>query len=309
MTLAIAAIPDDLEVLPRWLEERIVGGELRELVAELAAVHGTSPPRDSVRGRLATLLPMILANGITALPEVAREKVVQHLLRQPYHLLELQEVVLLEGGAYWDAIPLPKPLKQGVSRGKERIAGKLFGRATEQPSARIGVVEPVRHTDRKGGWYRSTGAAIAATAALVCIGTLAVTHLLAPPATTVAAGTNWGWAKPGGIPAETDRAKYYAALADRGNEWFDERPADAVSLARRLLEFRQGCAVLQLAPHGPLTPQAREDLKAKCRNWAAKFDGYLARVEAGEDPAAVRAEADATVRKLVDTLQAESRKS
>ena len=113
---------------------------------------------------------------------------------------------------------------------------------------------------------------------------------------------------PAGFQRNRVGASTWHALADRAEEWFDEQPADAPALTRRLAEFHQGCSAFLFAPHDLLPPEQRDELRRKCRDWAQKFEGYLADLEAGQDPAAVPARADATVRKLVDTLRAESRK-
>src|SRR5262245_31285029 len=110
MTLALATIPDDTDHLPGWLEAHIVGGRLRALAAELAAVHHAKPPADSIRDRLGELLPAVLSAGLSSLPPTE----LRHLLRQPHHLLELQEIILTEGGHYWDTVPRPDRLLQRV---------------------------------------------------------------------------------------------------------------------------------------------------------------------------------------------------
>jgi hypothetical protein len=301
MSLAIESVPDDPALLLRWLEERMVGGELRALVAELAALHNASPPRESIRDRLGPArVEAVLQNGLRALAPPEGEELAQHLLRQPYHLLELQALVLSEGGPYWDALPRSPELLDRVARTREQLARKLLGP----------LAHPVPPSSGPAPWFRSTWFAVAATAALVFFATVAAMKLFAPtPAPGPSASVvRWGWAKPGGIPAEPGRAEYLAALADRAEEWFDEQPVDAPALTRRLAEFHQGCSAFLFAAHDPLAAELRDELRRKCRDWAQKFEGYLADLEAGQDPPAVRARADATVRKLVETLRAESRK-
>jgi hypothetical protein len=296
MTLAIESVPDDPELLLSWLEDRMVRGELRALVAELAALHRADPPHDSIRDRLGpTKTEAVLQNGLGALAPADGWQLVQHLLRQPYHLLELQALVLAEGGPYWDALPRSPELLGQVARGREPLARTILG--------------PLAESSERKVWFRSTWVAVAVTAAVVFVATFAAMKLFAPaPVRGPGAAVQWGWAKHGGIPAEPGRAEYLSALADRAEEWFDEQPADAPALARRLAEFHQGCSALLFAPHAPLAPEQRDELRRKCRDWAQKFEDYRADLEAGHDPAAVRARADATVRKLVETLRAESRK-
>lgn len=316
MTLAIEAIPDDPDRLCAWLEARAVGGELRAVAAELAAVHGARPPGDSLRAKLGPArLRAVLAGGLNGLAPADRQKLARHLLRQPYHLLEFQEIVLAEGGPYWDAVPRPPELLRRAAGVKAKLADALFGPIAEplpEPPPVGPTAEPARApagaTSR--GRFRPTWGAIAATAALVFVSTFAAARLLSPPPRDAPgpAGVAWGWARPGGIPAEPDRAKYLEALAASAEQWFDEEPADAPALTRRLAEFHQGCSAFLFAPHAPLPPELRDDLRRKCRDWAQKFEGYRAALEGGENPAAVRKQADATVRKLADTLRAEAKK-
>ncbi len=109
----------------------------------------------------------------------------------------------------------------------------------------------------------------------------------------------WGWNRPEAMrPASTPSA-YLNQLADAASEWFDARPADPPGLARRIGELRQGCSALILAEHSPLSAADRAWLVEKCRAWAAKFDAERLAIEAGRDPASVRAEVDETVRRLV----------
>jgi hypothetical protein len=302
MSLAIESVPDAPDRLLQWFEERMVGGALRALVAELAALHNAAPPHDSIRDRIGPAgIEAVLRSGLGALAPAEGRELARHLLSQPYHLLELQALVLAEGGPYWDALPRPPELLDRVARGGELLARKLL-----PPLA-----QPVPPTsDRAAPWSRSTWFAVAATAVLVFVVTFAAMRIFAPapapdPGASVA---RWGWAKPGGIPTEPGRAEYLAALADRAEEWFDERPTDAPALTRRLAEFHRGCSALLFAPHESLAAGQRDELRRKCRDWAQKFEGYLADLEAGEDPVAVRARADTTVRKLIETLRTESRK-
>jgi hypothetical protein len=119
-------------------------------------------------------------------------------------------------------------------------------------------------------------------------------------------GPTWGWAKPGGINESQTAGQYLASLADTANEWFNERPDSPAGLARRIGEFRQGCSMLLLSSHGPLSETDREWLKERCRTWAAKLEDHLASLEAGGDVATVRGEADETIRSLMNALRTRS---
>ncbi len=112
----------------------------------------------------------------------------------------------------------------------------------------------------------------------------------------------WGWAKPGAIPSAGTAPEYLNHLADSAEEWFKKKPEDASGLAKRIDELRQGCKTLIAADHKPLAAADREWLVERCRKWSADFDKAFAEVEAGRDPAAVRAEVDATVRRIIVAL-------
>ena len=73
---------------------------------------------------------------------------------------------------------------------------------------------------------------------------------------------------------------------------YDPDATDPSALARRIAGLRQGCLVLILSPHRPLSAADRTWLVDKCRTWAARLDDHLAAVESGRDPLVVRGEVD-----------------
>ena len=79
----------------------MTGLDLGALVSELSVFHGpTVPPAGSVRHLLGNDLDQVLERGLNTLPP----HVLRQLLRQPYMLLELQELVLSAGSSYWDRL-------------------------------------------------------------------------------------------------------------------------------------------------------------------------------------------------------------
>ena len=120
---------------------------------------------------------------------------------------------------------------------------------------------------------------------------------------TAVAASGWGWNRPGALADDLPPGVYLDRLADAAGEWFKKRPDDPIALARRIGEFRQGCSVLILSPHKPLSARDRAWLVEKCRAWAAKLDAHLAALEAGASAAKVRDDADATISKLIEALR------
>lgn len=281
MNLVIETLPADRADLPGWLERQLVGDRLADLVEELAAV---TPPATPAAGTLRDRLGGVLAGGLGVLPAAALDA----LLARPAELLAVQELVLAEGGPYWDAVPLPPGFDEVVAAGRGRLAQALEG---DEPMVPLSLAP----RPRRIRWAAPVG-----IAAALLLGLAGGRELAAPAAP---AGVAWGWARPSGLPAADTPDAYLAALADRGDEWFGQRPADAPALARRVAEYRQGCTAILLADHPALPAAQQAALKARCRAWAAKFDDQLARLEDGADPLAIRAEADAVARALSAALR------
>ena len=76
-----------------------------------------------------------------------------------------------------------------------------------------------------------------------------------------------------------------------------------MTTARRLNELRQGCSILLLADHRPLTPEDRTWLVESCRSWAARCDGYLIALEAGSEARIVRGQGDRLIEEIATALR------
>lgn len=102
MKLHTFDIPDDPALLPRWLEQHLMGLDLARLVTELGVLGGA---RDEPSASLAEVLGEqrhgVLHTGLGALAQTQ----LRRLIRQPQLLLELQRLVLDEGGDYWTTVP------------------------------------------------------------------------------------------------------------------------------------------------------------------------------------------------------------
>jgi hypothetical protein len=307
VTLVAFTIPDDPAQLPGWLEARLVAPDFGRFVAELAAANPERGRAVPARQLLGDWYRKALADGFGGVPL----GVLQQLLRHPKCLLELQEAVLTEGGAYWDEVAnRAEELTPAVERGRSALEGILASESPTRanpererrgeaptPSLTVGV------RPEKPRSYRTWALASSALAAclLVAVGYLT---LVKKQGGTEVAAVNWGWAKPGGIPRETQKpAEYFNALAATSEEWFNKRPDDAAGVAKRINEFRTGCSQLIFAPHASLAPTDKDWLVEKCRVWAKKLDDHLTELERGADALNVRGDADDTIRKLQAALR------
>jgi hypothetical protein len=291
MSLVAASIPEDPAELAGWLESRLVGFDLGPLVAELAAVHGRTdgPMLAEVLGAQRST---VLAEGLSALPPDA----LRQLLSHPRLLLELQELVLSTGGAYWQRLVGADPsLDELIRRGQRRLEAALGRTAPPvvrpRPRPRVLRFVPPMVTAFAGA---------AAALVLIWIFREPLARRLAPAGAPAAA---WGWQKLPATAEGVSAAGYLNQLADAAQEWFKKQPEDAPALAARIGQMRQGCSQLIFARHEPLSEEDRRWLVGKCREWALKFDKAQEDLDSGQPVARVREGMDQTVNKLVDALR------
>ncbi len=306
MRLIALEIPDDATAFAGWLEGHLAGLDLAALVAELEAVHGPPGEAFPLERVLGDRREAVRARGLEELP---RDRL-RTLLRQPRLLLELQEWLLIEGGPYWQRLASDAASPESsaiVERGWERLAAELEARPVSSISIRAPGVRPSR--GRGWRWIVSLASAAAVLVAIVVVQRRTDRGENGHPGPIVAATPRWGWDRPDALPQDLPRSAYLNHLADAAHEWFHQRPDTPIALARRIAEFRQGCSVLILSPHRPLSAEDRTWLVEKCRSWAVKLDAHLAAVEAGRDPLAVRREADETIDRLIVALRERAQRS
>ena len=281
MKLVMATFPDEPAALADWIEQQLVGLDLGALVAELLAVHGDTPG-PSLEIVLGEYRFAVLSSGLKVLPADRLGLFLKH----PRLLLDAQEFVLTDGGAYWDTVSRSAELTARVQAGWRKFASSL-----PKETGPIVVSLP---------WYRRAWFGCVATAACLLMA-FGLWQWLRPPAPPSMAA--WGWEKPGALTQPLPRAAYLNHLADTAEEWFNQRPTDAVGVARRIHQFREGCTALLLAEQPQLTQADRDDLRKRCRNWAKQLDQQLAELEEGRDPLAVRDDVDGIVDQLTKALR------
>jgi len=323
MIARVLDIPADQAATAAWLDEQLVGCNLHELVAELAAVHDLPLPEKAatpaaLAAWLGDALPDLLARGTAALdkPRFAA------LLRTPSLLPAVQELVFVDGGEHWMAVmdraALPTAAEGGATtrdgatnngwatsdggpRTGDRVAagsaasaddGAMTGTRTD-PALRPAVA-PVA-----GKWSSRLPAALAALAASLFLAFATWSILQPGPAVP------WGWNRPAALAAAA-APEYLENLAAAAGEWSAEVPQTEAALARRLGDLRAGCDRLIAAPHESLADADREWLVERCRAWRESIAGHLAALSASHDVVAVRAAADGTIAKLTAALRARS---
>lgn len=276
MTIYALEIPHDDAAVPRWLEQQLTGPDLRQLVAELRAVE-SAEPAPTLNQVLGSARDPLLEQGLSILSPEQRSQLLAH----PELLYELQELVYSSGGDYW--------LRQLTRESDRRAALAVWPQIQK-------AVEPTAAPADRVLSRRNVLVALMTMAAVFLVGFFAMDALRGP-------GT-YGWSKPGVFEVALAKPAYLNHLADRANEWFDAKPANAEQLARRMKQFRESCDKLIAAEHPQLSDADREWLKERCGVWAGKIDASLAKLNA--DPSqlkAVNAEMDETVNKLMSALR------
>jgi hypothetical protein len=252
-------------------------------------------------------LAHVLVSGL----RVLRPDLLRRFLVQPGLLLDLQERVVIEGGPYWERVAQLSPeMENLIERGWHGISEKLGNAATDTPAATDDeppATVPLR--PRSASWFTRPWLVSLATAAAVLLGVFVYQHYHQPAQPEVA--TAWGWNRSDALPRDVPAQAYLNRLADEANEWFAQRPEgnDAVALAQRLAEMREGCSVLILSQHHPLDETTSKELVERCKKWAGQFDQQLTALEGGAKPEAVREQTDNTVRTLIKWLRNEAEKA
>ena len=299
MKALVLEMPDDPTAQAPWLDRQLVGPNLAALVAELDAVHGRGssavPPPPTLDSVLGGHRRDLLDRGLTVLPRLA----VGALLRHPRLLLELQETVLLQGGTYWQELNRSDPdLARSVPAVWNRVSARIH------PTDRTHRDEPLSLPLPPEATRRSLANRLVFAWASLATIAAAILALL-----SVGQPSPWGWNRPGALTRlESESAgAYMNRLADAAHEWFDERPATAEDLARRLGTFRADCSRLIVADHARLPADQRAWLVEHCRTWAGRLDDAIHALESGAPPDRVRADADAIMNRLINMLRERAR--
>ena len=288
MKLPSLDMPDDPQLVPSWLEHHLIGLELGEVVAELEAVHGPARSPTTLDEVCGSDLPKVLEHGLTALP---REQL-RRLLKQPGLLLKLQERLLIDGGTYWNSLPLELEHIATV----EHVFNVLKQNSFQSPSI-TSTLETCSTTD---SWRRARRIVIAAAATvLVAIGLRLLPKSNPQPLA-------WGWNRPGTFTADVTAGQYLDRLADRADEWRQRSHDTTGQLRNDLIDFRRACQTVLEATHSPLPPEQLDELKKRCRKWLSKINEHIEKLDKGaseDNLLKVRQQADETIGKLTTGIR------
>lgn len=293
--LDLISLDRPVEWVVQQLETALLSPRLPEVAASLRRLLGTPHTQDTLPDVLGEYDQQVLAEGLRALP---RERL-NHLLRQPELLSELQEEILLAESPYWERLlshmsaaspqtvaeAAPSLPSVAVAAGPPPAPdSSLVANATPQATAPApGAANP----RRRNGWL----AAVAAAAAVWAVVSIWPGE------------TRWGWQRPGVLTAEVSAPDYLRLLSERAGEFDQGDLTTAAGLDRRLTEMLAACQALNEAPHRPLTPNDRKWLQERCRDWIDKLEKERSRLRVTDvDTAVVREVRDAS-QKIIRTLR------
>jgi hypothetical protein len=298
----ILQMPDSFPDRRAWLERQMVGLELGDLVAELAAIHSSRPseslPTPTLQSAFADQLPELLSQGLSILTE----KKFGLLLRHPDLMMELQAVVLEQGGRYWDAIPRADEFGRGILAERAALSELLTNQPIATPLQDLDRIDLRPANQAKVSLTRWSRSKLLAVAVVLMIG---MTVWISRPS-----GSTWGFDRSGILTANVTSEEYLNSLANAAGDWFNKRPEESQAVATRLREFIHGCETLIDAPHSQLMPQDRAWLVERCRVWKSALETQLADLEANRSSALdVRTAGDETILKLQNALRKRARET
>ncbi len=147
-------IPEDSGRLPEWLESHLMGRDLQQVATELRVLGNASEdPAVSLSEVLGDKIQEVLQVGLRSLSRAQ----LRQLLRQPQLLMELQDLVLDEGGEYWMTVPHGDDITDNTKKTWTKLKGAIAEDAPKSEMAR-----PSKAWLWAGaGWLAATAAAVA----------------------------------------------------------------------------------------------------------------------------------------------------
>lgn len=269
--------PTELNDLKLWIESFVASASLGDLVAEMqAAAPDIDLPTPDVEEVIGDDLPAVLAGGMNSLGDVKFEK----LISNPALLLDLQELILVDGGKYWDEA-FGKSGNDEWSAVRDRLGERS---------------EFVRREAVVAKWNFSQ-IAIYALAAVLLIGLAVTVNRMITPNRV----KPWGWQRV--ASSSSTRSEYLSSLAQSANDWFAVRPQSKSDARLRIEEFISGCDNLIQSNHIALSKEDSAWLVDKCRRWKGELEEGLSDLDSrplSESLASVDLLVNALVRALRD---------
>jgi hypothetical protein len=328
MMLEILDLPEEPREIAVWLDRQLASDGLAAIVDDLSAIHGAAAEpcsAEQARDWLGDSASGVLANGLTAIGD---ERIKQLLVR-PSLLPALQELVMLEGGPYWDNL---LHHSAGVQESLSRARSALSSVITDPTSTSKHPVTSRSEQGNRRYLFTLIPLAVAAMLALMItwpdagdrpdgldagknVGGSGITRGPgsgeAGKSIEVDQDQPWGWNRETLIPKETAPDQIANMLADRLEEWSNVTHTDRLSkkvLRLRFSEVWAGCETLLGMSFDKAEPEVQASIKAVAEALQAGVQKSLDDLTAvsGDDVDALKSAkqaVDTLVKNAVDALR------
>jgi hypothetical protein len=273
---------------PMWLERQLLGTRLSELIDELELISPAEGPGPTLDELIGEQWQALLSRGLSAL-EFDR---LRQLIRNPQLLLELQEQVFINGGNYWQDLPVDEDVRSTADTVAKRVKAAIY-------SSGETAVTPANQGISFSSPNRRLYVIFATLAASVLVAVGIRSLFLSEPSVAFA------WEHPDSLDSSLSATEYGETLSKSLEEWWANDPAESrEELLNRLRRFRDGCETLVDARHPQLTGDQREQLVTKCKKWQVKIEQNLADVEkTNVKLVTIKQNSDKTIQATADALR------
>jgi hypothetical protein len=115
--LSLIDLPEDPARLAMWLEQKLLSLDLRDLVIELEAIHGSNNDGRKLEDLIGPSLLRVLDRGLS---QLSVDELLA-LLQFPRSLVLLQELIFTEGSNYWKSVETEADHHGTVDRGWQNL--------------------------------------------------------------------------------------------------------------------------------------------------------------------------------------------
>lgn len=310
MSVRILQIPDAIADWPAWLERELVGIHLHELVQELEILSRGEPKTSTLEETLNGAKQAVLEQGLVALGDSQ----LRTLLRNPRQLTDLQELVFVAGGEYWQTVSRSDSLQRMATEQWQNLASEISdarkqNRQTIEPPPvaartppRSQAVRPSKelevqdHSETRSTFFGRR------TVVLIAIAALAACLLFAWIPFVRPSQDGRFFANASIQESDLTGKDYLKLMADTIRADWKLQPSGPNAARDQLVAFRDSCDILLGSDVPQLRPEVETELKARCRKWQTKFDDALNQLASGADPEQVQVEANQIVQQLLNVL-------
>lgn len=305
-------LPDERVKWGAWLEQQLIGTELKKTIEQLIVLGGNNPAAISLEDWLGNDRSLVLQSGIQKNFSQAR---IESLVRNPTLLLDLQELVLLDGGEYWLRVSMSRPqqdnadfiIKNMVSQLAQRHPPTsvqanilsdqdLVNKQASTSDKQIVRANATAVNKNRASWWIWAG--IAATAAAIML-------IVFNPLTLSQESKFFAAAELQSSVATPQLA--LQRMAQRVQTDWANGLQDPKALKQQLVSFRNSCDYLIDGPLvkslDGLPAETISDVRQRCSNWKKKSSELIAAIDSGKPVVDIQRDADKMIETLTNKLR------